>query len=130
MSELQKIGDSIELQMELSRLLCKALGMGCWHYNDHARSGGDSIHNPIYKNCKECGIRMWTEGQDSNTYNLNPNLFTRSAFLDVFDAVLWTGLFMPKDQTMINMNSIKSPNFQLAVLKKLVGEEKVGEVVQ
>lgn len=129
-SDIEIIKNSIEKQMELSKLLFEALGMGCWHI----RSGN---------NCRHCDKEIITpdgiELDGTPRYIAlppNPNLFSSwEGFGRVFEAVKdredirqYFGISATTQADFwIPADDVSTPSFQLAVLKLLdpEGVEKV-----
>jgi hypothetical protein len=122
---LTRITDSVKLQMELSELLFEKLGMEkCWH-----EWKLDNRTAPFIYRCSQCNV--------STNYpeDTNPNLFTRSAFLDVWDAVRkkkgfndfcdeWN--YYEYEQQKFDLALIASPSFQYEALKWLLEQDSEG----
>lgn len=114
MNYLDRIKESVELQMALSELLNVELKIvECWHEND----------KPIWQ-CKKCN---WVASGIS-VENNNPNLFIPESFLTVWDVVKdrdWFERFLHVYVDVVRRNNenglkiIASPHFQLEVLKWL-----------
>ena len=112
MTDLELIESSPGIQMELSELLSKALGLGCWHEKYPWRK--DDI-NP------QSTGRIRTSGclKCKGLVDENPNLFSDwTGFGIVWKAVKdredWQGVFSHHD-VMIQRNDIATPYFQLKV---------------
>jgi hypothetical protein len=138
-SDIERIKESTEIQMTLSELLFKALDMeGCWH--EWELLPYDIGYSASYYHCTECGLNI--KGKRLLRPS-SPNLFTRSAFLDVWDAVKdnhYPDFFMKfceikrheeGDWKWVGMDEqlIATPYFQLEVLKWKIGANKVREVL-
>ena len=126
-TDLDRIDKDVDLQMALSELLFKALGMGCWHeWSWFSNYNAFDVDNGWWACCKD----NCDEISETRT---NPNLFTRSAFLDVFEAVKDSGWFKGLNWVSykrdISCDAIASPSFQLEVLRWQIGEDKVKEVL-
>ena len=132
MNNLTRITSSPELRIKLSELLSEKLGIvNCWHEWNGALIDSEPFHK-----CIRCGYTI-------SIHNIapdNPDLFTRSAFLDVFDAVKdregfqvtwghWHNLDAVNEEVIyvsISMNDIASPFFQYEVLKMLLEQDSEG----
>jgi hypothetical protein len=135
MTILDRITESVELQMELSRLLFEILWpKKCWH---EGTQRGDSILIPLYSNCSKCRVRIWTEGGNPRDFFLNPNLFIPESFLTVYkEAVKLDGFkkrfgVMPAWDDFIGIHAeyMESPHFPYEVLKWL-NPEGLAEVME
>ena len=135
MTDLERIESSVPLQMALSELLFKALGMGCWHEWEEEISGAGIV-------CYKCDNLVCDDIP-------NPNLFTRESFLDVFKAVKDRGFekYAKANSLFCRVHTIKdsegyrqeislvwidpyiiaSPHFQLSVLGWLLEKDGEGE---
>jgi hypothetical protein len=135
---------TVEQEMKLSELLFKVLDMGCWHERVSTRTDTNvaNRYRPIVVTKCTCGDEHWGGDFKSHLEYTNPSLFTRSAFLDVWDAVfeekedlansIFSGYY---ERHGIDFQHIASPHFQLEVLKWLASmdkdlKEKVGEVLK
>ena len=126
MNHLEKIEKSRELQMTLSKMLFEALEMGCWHLMVNEHSEMMEGYEFSVDACIKCELKGMTDQVS------NPNLFIRESFLGVWDTVKdregFKEEFMLQGYLMRN-STIASPHFQLEVLKWLLGEDKVREVL-
>ena len=110
MTDLERIRNSVEIQMELSELLSEKLDMGCWHEWKEDTLTQQKIEFGLYEECVICK-------QDTGL-ETNPNLFTHERFLDVFEAVKDRDDFIKKfyvARTFIWPSTVASPHFQLEV---------------
>ena len=122
-----------EQEMKLSELLFKILWPErCWH-----DTGNEPWSRGALLFCGHCEKTITIHNRDT----ANPNLFSRSAFLDVFDAVKdrhrkheWIAFMMRAfgvhniRMLSLNRDIIASPHFQLEVLKWLLEKDgRLGE---
>lgn len=142
MTTIAKIKQSTALQFELSEMLFKALGLGCWHkwkfigrqYETYRCSNcNETLKLPFDTRfpedyCWECEV---------NVYLRNPNLFSSDwqGFGVVWEAVNDDQGFIQNFSYNNYLNAIEyrfiiPPHFQLEVLKWLVGADKVEKVVK
>lgn len=134
MTDLELIESSPEIREELSELLFKALGLGCWHewVNHTTKSKKSWQKDNLYKKCRNCKKLVPFSSAIFDGLPVNPNLFSDwTGFGMVFEAVtarkfkstfnniafMLTTIIGENNFNFIDYlrNNIATPHFQLQV---------------